>query len=121
MKDKNWDDIQRKIAKLGDASTQDYCRKCGESPESGSHIFDHTYEDPRFVMITTQKWSDKAHTQLLTKKDVAESFDKMRKADVIFRVTRSNISARDTFELLALSLVLVFCIAAAIFFLGFYP
>lgn len=118
MKDKNWDDIQRKIAKLGDASTQDYCRKCGESPESGSHIFDHTYEDPRVLFTATQKWSDKMHRQL-TKEDVAESFDKMRKADIVFRVNR--ISPRDTFELFALSFVLVMCIVALVFFLGFYP
>lgn len=24
--------------------TTDYCRRCGESPGSGSHVFDHDYE-----------------------------------------------------------------------------
>lgn len=118
MKDKNWDDIQRKIAKLGDASTQDYCRKCGESPESGSHIFDHTYEDPRVIMVATQRWSDKAHTQL-TKEDVAESFERTRESDRIFRVART----RDVFEtlLLFVAFVVTLLILVLLVRAGFNP
>lgn len=92
---------------------------CGESPESGSHIFDHTYVDPRpgVIVQQTQKWNDKAHLQLLTKEDVAESFGRARKADVIFKITRT----RDTFELVCLSVVFIACLAAILTFLVFYP
>jgi hypothetical protein len=27
-------------------ATTDYCKRCGESPQSGSHVFDHPCEDP---------------------------------------------------------------------------
>lgn len=35
-------------ASISDPKTTDYCRACGESPESGSHSpFGHAYVDPR--------------------------------------------------------------------------
>jgi hypothetical protein len=43
------EEIERRMAKLSfeplsfDPKTSDYCKVCGESPESGSHIFDHEY------------------------------------------------------------------------------
>lgn len=41
-----WTDITTKINMLGDARATDYCKKCGESPESGTHFFDHAYVRP---------------------------------------------------------------------------
>ena len=31
-----------------DPKTTDYCVVCGESPDSGAHLFGHDYVDPRF-------------------------------------------------------------------------
>jgi len=40
--------------------TTAYCRRCGESPESGSHVFDHQYEPP-VIDIATAQATDGTH------------------------------------------------------------
>lgn len=32
---------------LGEPRTTDYCKACGESPDSATHLHEHAYEDPR--------------------------------------------------------------------------
>jgi hypothetical protein len=39
-----------------DAKTTDYCSKCGDSPESGSHLFDHDYEPPKPAAQPKHHW-----------------------------------------------------------------
>jgi hypothetical protein len=47
-KEATWDDMTRRIGDIpDDARATDYCKRCGESPESGTHLFDHPYQDPR--------------------------------------------------------------------------
>ena len=31
----------------GDPKTMDYCKRCGQSPNSATHMYNHIYEDPR--------------------------------------------------------------------------
>lgn len=43
-------ELVRLLVLAGDAEprTMDYCARCGESPESATHVFgNHTYVDPR--------------------------------------------------------------------------
>lgn len=39
---------------VSEPRTTDYCLKCGHSPESGDHLFDHSYVDPRPARVETE-------------------------------------------------------------------
>ncbi len=53
---------------LGEPHTTDYCKRCGESPESGTHMLPghgHLYEDPRirptYKIIRTSNFDHEDH------------------------------------------------------------
>lgn len=45
--------------------TTDYCLDCGESPESGTHVFKHEYKDPRLARRREQVAREHADTERL--------------------------------------------------------